>query len=553
MALTEEIAATEPEPTKQRHPAWGWTLTALAALLLFTALILPTTLGKLTPAAFLRIPIEGLVVIALLLVLPAKARKPVAIAFGVLLAILTILKIVDIGFYAVLNRPFDLVLDWSVFGNGFDFLHATLGRLGAIAAVIGIAFFVAALVAGTALAANRLTRQMAPYRKRTAQITGGAAAVWTVLAITGAQIVPGLPVASRSDATLAYDRTLQVRDSLGDRSEFERISATDQFRTTPTSQLLTDLRGKDVLLTFVESYGQVAVDDPQISPQINAVLADGDRRLTAAGFQSRSAFLVSPTFGGGSWLAHATINAGLWIDNQQRDNELTHSDRFTLTKAFQHAGWQTVAVQPGTRTEWTDAGFYGFDRTLDARNLGYYGPEYGWSTMPDQYTLSAFERLEYGKANRSPLMAEIILTSSHWPWVPTPKFIDWNTVGDGSIYKSIPNDGASHDAIWSDARKVKQAYADAIQYSLESLISFVETYGDDNLVLVFLGDHQPIPVVSGEDATYQVPITIVAHDPKVLDRISSWGWRPGLRPDADAPIWIMDAFRDRFLAAFGPQ
>jgi hypothetical protein len=36
----------------------------------------------------------------------------------------------------------------------------------------------------------------------------------------------------------------------------------------------------------------------------------------------------------------------------------------------------------------------------------------------------------------------------------------------------------------------------------------------------------------------------------VVDRVSSWGWRPGLRPGADAPVWRMDEFRDRFLAAF---
>ena len=50
-----------------------------------------------------------------------------------------------------------------------------------------------------------------------------------------------------------------------------------------------------------------------------------------------------------------------------------------------------------------------------------------------------------------------------------------------------------------------------------------------------------------------MPITIIAHDPAVLDRISGWGWQDGLRPEPDAPVWPMDAFRDRFFAAFGPQ
>ena len=47
-----------------------------------------------------------------------------------------------------------------------------------------------------------------------------------------------------------------------------------------------------------------------------------------------------------------------------------------------------------------------------------------------------------------------------------------------------------------------------------------------------------------------MPISIIAHDPKVLKRIGGWGWKAGLRPSPNAPVWPMSAFRDRFLAAF---
>ena len=33
---------------------------------------------------------------------------------------------------------------------------------------------------------------------------------------------------------------------------------------------------------------------------------------------------------------------------------------------------------------------------------------------------------------------------------------------------------------------------------MNTLISFVQHYGDKNLVLVVLGDHQPLPIVSGQ-------------------------------------------------------
>jgi hypothetical protein len=78
----------------------------------------------------------------------------------------------------------------------------------------------------------------------------------------------------------------------------------------------------------------------------------------------------------------------------------------------------------------------------------------------------------------------------------------------------------------------------------------VETYGDPNLVLIFLGDHQPATVVTGQGASHDVPITIVARDPAVLARISTWGWETGLKPGPHAPVWRMDQFRDKFLTAY---
>ena len=79
----------------------------------------------------------------------------------------------------------------------------------------------------------------------------------------------------------------------------------------------------------------------------------------------------------------------------------------------------------------------------------------------------------------------------------------------------------------------------------------MQRYGDDNLVLVVLGDHQPATLVTGQGAGHDVPISVIAHDPKVMDRIAGWGWQDGMLPSPQAPVWPMASFRDRFLAAFG--
>lgn len=562
-AGTGDAAGDDPDEAiagggwRGKHPAAARAVTlvttALAALLVLFALLLPNELTHLTPSAFARIPAEGIFGAALLLVLPHRARRVVAVLAGVGLGVLTILNFLDIGFYSALDRPFDLVLDWVLFDDAEAFLRDSVGQVGAIGAVIGVVVLVLALLVLMTLAVVRLSHLMvrhSPTATRTILVLGTA---WITSAALGVQIA-GAPLASRSTAMLVQDRAHQVRAGLTDERAFAKEAAADDYRDTPADQLLTGLRGKDVIFAFIESYGRSAVQDPRMASQVGAMLTDGTSRLRAAGFSSQSAFLTSPTAGGGSWLAHSTFMSGLWIKNQQRYDRVTSSDRLALTGAFQRAGaWRTVGIMPGVTRAWPEGRFYGLDSIYDSRYLGYKGPNFSWAPVPDQYSLSAFERLEHGKQGREPLMAEIILVSSHTPWAPLPKMIGWDEVGDGSVYDAINKTGKDPKEVWKDPNQVRTEYRRSIEYSVSSLISYVEKYGDDNTVLVFLGDHQPAPIVTGDNASRDVPIAIVAHDPAVMDRISGWGWQDGLKPGPKAPVWRMDTFRDRFLTAYGPQ
>jgi hypothetical protein len=424
--------------------------------------------------------------------------------------------------------------------------------------------------------------------------------VWILCAAFGLQIVQGAPIASASAAELTYDQVSQVRDGIAAQEAFGAAVADDPFNSTPTAgapaptapattppltptgatqaavppmlklakeaqapaaptatvspasanSLLSALRGKDVIIAFVESYGRVAVQGSTFSPGVDAVLDAGTAQLGQAGFSAKSAFLTSPTFGGISWLAHSTLQSGLWVDNQVLYDQLIASNRLTLTSAFQHAGWRTVADTPATERPWPEgAAFYHYDKIYDSNNVGYQGPAFGYAPMTDQYTLSVFHRNELAPQHK-PLMAEIDLVSSHWPWAPLPQMVDWNDVGDGSIFNPMPAQGQSSDEVWSDPALVQAAYGQSIEYTMKTLTSFVQNYGDPNLVVIALGDHQPAAVVTGDDPTHDVPISIIAHDPAVLQKIDGWGWQDGLRPDPQAPVWRMDSFRDRFLTAY---
>jgi hypothetical protein len=533
----------------RRAAAWG--ATALACLLVLFSLVAPDEISHLTPGAFVRVPLEGLVGVAVVLALPGGARRVVAIAVGVLLGLLAVLDVVDLGFSAVLARPFNPVLDWPFLANTVDFVRGSIGGAGADVAVVTAVLVALAVPVLMALSVLRLTRLMVHHHTTTTRVVAALTAVWVACAVLDARIVPGVPVAADSAATLAYDSALQVRTGLADHRAFAAESAVDAFRDTPGGQLLGGLRGKDVVVAFVESYGRSAIEDPQYAAQVDAVLQDGNRRLAQAGFAARSAFLTSPTAGGGSWLAHATLLSGLWISNQRRYSDLVASHRLTLPSAFARAGSRPIAVMPGTSQAWPEGAFYGYDRAYDAQHLGYRGKPFSWiSSMPDQYTLEQFQRSERAVPNHVPLMAEIDLTSSHEPWVPVPRLVDWNAVGDGSVFDAMTTEGDTPQVVWRDPNRIRAAYRQTIEYSLSTLVSYLETYGDDNLVLVFLGDHQPAPVITGANASRDVPVTIVARDTAVIDRISGWGWQDGLLPGPQAPVWRMDAFRDRFLTAF---
>ncbi len=520
---------------------------------MWAALVAPNRISGLTPTAFLRIPLEGLVIVVLALVLPRGLRRVTSVLLGLVLALLTVVKVLDMGFFAVLDRPFDPVYDWYYLRPAVGVLGDSVGEGAAMAAVAAAGVLLVVVLVLMPLSVARLSGLVARHRTGAARGATALGVVWVLAAAAGPQLAPGTHLVSTSAAGLAYDEVALVRAGLADQQAFDSALAADRFRDTPGNRLLTGLRGKDVIIAFVESYGRVAVQDSSFSPRVDAVLDSGTRRLRAAGFSSRSAFLTSPTFGAASWLAHSTLQSGLWVDSQRRYDQLVTRDRLTLTGAFGRAGWRTVFDVPAITRPWPEgSSFYHYDKLYDAHNVGYRGPAFSYATMPDQYTLATFHRRELASHRRSPVMAEIDLESSHHPWAPLPHLVSWKRVGDGSVYDGMPEQGESPDVVFRDPDQVRAAYGQSVEYSLGSLISFVQRYPDPDLVLVVLGDHQPHTYVTGEGASHDVPISIIAHDPAVMRRIAGWGWQDGLRPGPSAPVWPMDAFRDRFLTAYGP-
>ena len=254
-------------------------LTILALLIVWVALVAPEpAAADLTPGAFVRLPIEGLVVVALALVLPANARRILACVVGPVLGLLVIVKILDMGFFEAFDRPFDPIADGSYTGIGIETLRDSIGRTQANLVVAGAA------AARRRRARHHDARRAAsdPGRGRPSPVVahgrhGARRRLGAVLGVRCA--VRLLRARSPPRALPVWSPTRSARCAPASRTtrSLPTLIRHDRFRNTPADRLLAGLRGKDVLLVFVESYGRVAITDPSFSPGVITVARHGDR------------------------------------------------------------------------------------------------------------------------------------------------------------------------------------------------------------------------------------------------------------------------------------
>jgi phosphatidylglycerophosphate synthase len=524
----------------------------LAFALVWSDLLAPDRAWLFAPAAFARIPVELLVLVALALVLPVWPRRIVAAVAGVLLSVLTFANILDIAFYQYADRAFNPVFDWGSIGSALGVVRDTIGARRTDIALVLLGLALILLVGAIIAATIHVTTVAARHRRAAVSGLAGGTAVWALCAGLSLQFIPGTPVASTSAVSLAVAQVRATQAAFTDQRLFEQaIHSPDPEARIPASDLLTGLRGKDVIFVFVESYGQVSIEGTSFSPDIDAVLRRASASLASAGWSTESAWVDAPGYGGISQEAHSTLQSGLWVNSRQRYSELVSSSRFTLSDAFDKAGWRTVSDSPATDDVGWASGtqFYHWDQLYDKDNVGYDGPAFSYAPMPDQYIYSSFQRLALAPGHK-PVMAEIDTVSSHSPWAPLPTMVPWNKVGNGSIFDPMPARGETPLSLLTNASKERQAYATSIKYSLRVLTSWVIELHDPNLVLILLGDEQPDTPITSPGASHDLPISIIARDPAVFRDISSWRWQEGLLPGRHAPVERMSAFRNQFLGAF---
>ncbi len=519
-------------------------ITATAVVVVFVVLVLPNRLDWITGEAFCVFPLE-LVVMGLLLLIPGRFGKGVQILLALSLGFAVILRIADLITHEIFGRRFNLIFDSHLLADAGRLLSGAANTLTSILAGVFVVLLTLLLVWLASLTLGHLQRRLQRTPRRSTATLLMLLLTWGLLKTTGWS-----PRADAFTSQQLIQHAQDTVDSLQDMRAFADTVGDDPVAGQRADSLFSRLEGKDVFIVFAESYGRVLLEHPPFSASITASLSRAEEALDSAGFHVRSAFLTAPVVGGQSWLAHATLLSGAWIDSETRYRSLLVSDRVALNQLFREAGWRSVAALPAISMAWPEGAYYGYDQVYNAGNFGYEGLPFNWVTMPDQYVWSALQAREREAGDRQALMAEIALISSHAPWTPIARLVPWDQVRDGRIFNAQAQAGPTPEQVWSDLQRIRDHYRRSIEYMLETLIAYLEEYGDENLVLLLLGDHPPAPMISGDKANWDVPVHLIAKDPAMTEAIDSWHWQPGMLPDQNAPVWRMDRLRNRFISAF---
>lgn len=312
---------------------------------------------------------------------------------------------------------------------------------------------------------------------------------------------------------------------------------------------LSRVSGADVLLLFVESYGAVSWESADFADPLAAARASFESAIRDTGRQVVSAYVESPTFGGLSWLAHVSLMSGVEVRDEDTNDLLMTQHRPTIVSTFRQRGYRTIAFMPGLKADWPEGAYYGFDDVYGAARLDYRGPQFGWWAIPDQYTVARLDQVEIGPQPRKPLFVFMPTITTHVPFVPMPPYQpDWNRVLSARPFDAAVAQLALDEE--PDWFKLAPAYIRSLDYIYETLGTYLRMRAGRDFVIVMLGDHQPMAMVSGEGRNWNVPVHVIASRPELLARLEQRGFRAGLRPEAPA-ISKMHELLPTLIDAFG--
>ena len=535
--------------TSQRLSARQWTALAAGLLVLNAAL----TFGNVWPTLWIlprpELSIELAVLLLALVAWASFVRPPGKIAITALTLLLLAFvlgRYAEVTAPALYGRPVNLYWD----SQHLPKVAAMLAEVGPwwLVGLIAIVLTAAltALITAIAWCFGAVARALrAPVGRRAVGALASAVVALYALAIW-------------RDWPVQHDYSLPVAETFLQQARFVTAAATaDPLRDLPGLPLpevgVDRLEGDDVLLLFLESYGAVTYDDPRIA---RTVAPARDELAHAAAETKRhivSAYASSPTFGGGSWLAHASFMSGVEVRDTGDYMLLLTQERVTWPKLFEKVGYRAVAVMPGMRGAWPEGSFYGFDTIYDEHALDYRGPDFGWWRIPDQFSLARAADLEASTDSHAPLLVFLPTINTHIPFLPVPPYqADWQRVLKDDPYPA--EDVKTSLAAAADWEALGGPYADSFVYTFTYLAGHVRNHAGADETLVLIGDHQPAASVAGVGARWDVPVHVVTGRADVAAALVAAGFVEGvaLAPQ-QRPIVTLPELSVLLLETFASQ
>jgi hypothetical protein len=498
----------------------------LAVLLLNVALtfhnIWPTP--AITWRGELSIELGAFLCAAALLGLLRRRTAPLSASLLRFLTIVSMLLVVgryaDVTATALFGRDINLYWDLRYIPDVVSLLAKAASISLIVAVVAGVLIFFALLYLVLRWALGRVAAAVANPGERTTVAAIGVALVALYVGRIYEPRLQAVPFAKPVTAT--YGR--QVRVAVRALSGSNAVAA-----TPPMNSTLPRVKGADVYLVFLESYGAVTFDRPEFAERLAVARA----KLDAAIFETNrgvvSGFVESPTFGGSSWLAHISLMSGIEVRDPDTNALLMAQKRDTLVTTFKRAGYRTVALMPGLWQAWPEGAFYGFNEIYGGARLEYLGPQFGWFDIPDQFALAKFDAEEASADPRRPIFMFFPTISTHTPFRPTPPYQpDWPRMLTDRPFDQRDLDRAFDEQ--ADWLNLGPSYVDAMAYSYATLTGYLRANADRDFVMIVLGDHQPPALVSGEGAPWDVPVHVITSRRAVLDRLQIYGFREGVTP-----------------------
>ena len=317
------------------------------------------------------------------------------------------------------------------------------------------------------------------------------------------------------------------------------LEGADKYKKIENSpyeaQLSRSLQNKpDIYLIFVESYGTVITESPEMKSAYLQQIKDIESRLDTAGYHIASNYSRSPVKGGRSWLAFSSFMSGLKVENQIQYNDLIQRnfDYPNMIRFFNHQGYQTYRLStisnvdsdsliPYARTN----RYWGFDEWWTYWDFEYRGYQYDvLGGIPDQYALGYYRDVIESK-NTQPKLMFFITMASHMPWYePPPLLEDWSTFNILKVDKPLVMEGSDADR-----------YQQAVFYDLELITRYILS-GNPNSIYIIVGDHQPPGMeymIAGITDDAATPMHIICQDNSLIQHFQSHGFQKGMSVNLD--------------------